>query len=303
MGGAALLVVIVVVGILLVALGVLGSSTTASEPLSATAAQPTTGGLIEPASDELGETTEPVSASSEDESATVTPRPIPTETPIPYPSVAPYDTFDDPAYDGSFNPNLWSRPEEPCIPTQTDGVMSFSFETTAPAGAGTGCSLIANPSTLPPLGNDLQSMWMRMQIPGDRDPYFIGVNAQYLTQFTGGGYYSVTCGIHGWQPTEMGIVLEVTDGRLPDSEAQMYWQDYPVIQHDRWYTVHLQVDPTSMTFSCELDGETVGNFTPANAEELANQRWDYQVFAWRDRGTATNIRALVDDFYFIPTGQ
>lgn len=215
----------------------------------------------------------------------------------PYAGIPPFDNFDDLSYDGDVNSELWDRQFEPamaCDMVQHNGALSI---TNTASDQQVRCALIARSGLLQPLGSDLESTEARMQILSDHNGVLVGTVISFNANFPEGIWHA-QCGIYADDVGGNSILFEVIDERLGEEAMRLYGEAFPVIQHDHWYTIRLEVDPDTMTFSCLIDGQTVGSYTPENVVELREARFEHTIYSWREPGALGTV--LLDDFRLSP---
>lgn len=187
-----------------------------------------------------------------------------------------YDNFDDPAHDGTVNHRLWHTGSDTplaCNMRQENGMLITTNEV-----ADEESTCVAGISKAKP-GRELGAFSARMKIANDHTGNITSVLKQFtsfIATATKHEYYEIRCGIDNIGPGVPGPVIGFTiyDTRR-FGDTRPYYTTYP-IEYDRWYEVRLEVDPQTMTFSCLVDGEEIGSYSPPNVEELQNA-----VFGWR----------------------
>jgi serine/threonine protein kinase len=214
--------------------------------------------------------------------------------------LAAYDNFDDPAFDGAWNSDLWQPDsDEPCQIAQQDGVLIF----TSPAQTGetVSCALMINqPDQVS--ADALGTVEARLQIADDLSGEQVNQGIGLSTEDLPGGDWFAFCGLAA-HPDSIEAYFEVANygaGASPDIS-----QGLPAA-FDQWYTFRLEVTPDPLTLACFVDGALIGSVTPADAPTLGQARFYRTLDSYREAGStattyADDVRlsgdsALYDDF-------
>lgn len=199
-----------------------------------------------------------------------------------------YDAFDDPAYDGGFNDQLWYQyGGQSCNVSQDGGTLTINRtdQTT-----GEECGLAVKPPGITIRGSDLgytEALW---QISDDHIPPTVEGALRYLADLPDGQWY-VSCGlIAGDQNFD--FLFDAVDTR----QGSVYSQAIPRLFYNQWYLARIEVDPATMEFSCYADGELVGSYIPDNADQLREASFEVEFHTWFPPGSMATIQ--VDDTRF-----
>ncbi len=135
-----------------------------------------------------------------------------------------------------------------------------------------------------------------MQISNDHNRELVAITIWHTVEFPEGNW-SAQCGFHASE-TEIDIVFNVTDHRLGGKVSEVYVECFSIIKYNRWHTIRLTVETDTMTFSCLIDGELIGSYTPENVAEVQAARFEQTIFNLRDPGATGTM--LLDDFRMLP---
>ena len=179
-----------------------------------------------------------------------------------------------------------------CEVSQQDGLLAIS---NTPTNQATSCDIrIKRP--LAAQSSQLESLEASMQIGEDSAGSFIfttlrvGTLSEEIDQLADCGFAS-----YG---QDHAISFLIQDNK---SNKTLYQEHYLQIMYDTPYTVRLQVDPATMTFSCLVNGEEIGSYTPENVEELQAVDFYRVIGSWREANTFAIV--LLDDFRILPAGR
>jgi serine/threonine protein kinase len=225
--------------------------------------------------------TEPATAPTGTET---TPSPEVSSTDTPLPTTSLYDNFDDPAFDGAWNPALWeSDSDEPCKVAQQEGVISFNMPAQPEE---TSCALRINQPSLVSV-EQLGVVEARLQIADDLSGEYVNQGIGIGSEDLPDGDWFAFCGLTA-HPDQVEAYFEVANyggGSTPDIS-----QGVPAA-HDRWYTFRMEVKPDPLTFACFVDDRLIGSVTPADASALRQARFHRALDTYREAGSAATTYA------------
>jgi PKD repeat protein len=203
-----------------------------------------------------------------------------------------YDSFDNSAFDDSYNPALWLFSGESFIQArQLNGNLVFS-NATAPAAGG------ANLIMLQPgerSWQQLQQFEARLKISSDQSGDYAFVKLQISSGDIAGHGWWTQCRLGAWaggsQPTFVCDVATHQGGSI-----NFEYTSVPVaVSHDAWYRARIETNPSTAEMRFYLDSTLVGTYTPNDALYLvlANSLQP-QVGVWND-AAGTRATRYVDD--------
>jgi hypothetical protein len=211
-----------------------------------------------------------------------------------------YDNFDDTAFDGAWNSDLWQPDsDEPCQVAQQDGALIFK----APAQTeeAVSCALVINqPDQVS--ADALGVVEARLQIADDLTGEQVNQGIGIGTEDLPSGDWFAFCGLAA-HPDSIEAYFEVANygtGASPDIS-----QGIPAA-FDRWHTFRMEVTPDPLTLACFVDDTLIGSVTPADAPALRQAGFRRALDSYREAGStattyADDVRlsgnlALYDDF-------
>lgn len=209
-----------------------------------------------------------------------------------------YDNFDDPTWDGAWNPAKWRFEGNAALfrAIQQNGSLTFTSGGNVPAGQGAALKMIS------PDGRSLGQLRVfeaRVKLSSDHRGGFVSVHPFIDANPING---------HGWWTQ---CVLSAGADRKPFVNCDVYTYvgatytpeydtaDYQA-QYDTWYTLRIEADPTTAHLKFYLDGRLIGEHTPNDAAALivaTNLRPDVSV--WNGEANASATR-YVDDVRITP---
>lgn len=172
------------------------------------------------------------------------------------------DNFDDSAYDGSYNTSVWN-----CSGCQLGiGIIKQEKGSVHVESSKVGQSLVAQSSWTLEQINYLQAD-MKLE---STDALGGFINLNFGTSSTLGPWQTM-CSIMGSQnPTGKTIFgCEVCTTINGQYKCDYNTEAYPVNYGD-WYTTKIEIMPKTLELRFYLDNKLIGQYTPANANELKN---------------------------------
>ena len=187
-----------------------------------------------------------------------------------------YDNFDDPAWDGAWNPAKWTASWNPALfrVIQQNGSLTFTSGSNVPAA---------------------QGAYLQMAAPSERSLKQIKVYEGKLRISSDhqGGWGSVSLFVPADNINGRGWWMQCSLGAGPDRKpgtgcdvytyvGQNYTGEYNTdafpSEYDHWYTLRIEADPATAHLRFYRDGQLLGEYTPKDAAALV---------------TATNLRPQV----------
>jgi hypothetical protein len=209
-----------------------------------------------------------------------------------------YDDFDDPAYDGAWNPDLWLW--------YTDGDYSWAkmqqlngalvvWNTTPSTAGGTQLRMRRPPSRSP------QRLWFleaRMKISSDRSGGYSSVQLKGATTINGHGW-TAACGLGG---TPNSVQASFDCGLMVQGENLVfeYRTTVAAVPYDAWHVARIEIIPDTSELRFYLNDTLLGTHVPDDAEglkQITTMRPNIQL--WNGNANATSTR-YVDDVRITP---
>jgi hypothetical protein len=207
-----------------------------------------------------------------------TPPPTPAETAPPGPAEGPsppapaeqtdptlVDNFNDPAFDGSINPDLWRVFDASGGGqiVQQNGILKASHGGQPERAIGLSALKYANKPIDTPTFFEAKLMVERSQ---EGQVYlFVG------TDLSSEDYADCTL---GYGETQASIYCNY----FSRGETEFYQERF--VDYGTWHTVRIEVEPATMTFTYYIDGQKVGSYISPNAEELKEAEFSLDVGVW-----------------------
>ena len=172
-----------------------------------------------------------------------------------------YDDFNDPAWDGMWNPALWHAWDTTGFDVrQENGAMVFSNP-----------SPIEKTTTLDlQLGGEhslgqLRLFQARLKISSDRSGGGSAVWIHFGGKAAGYDDWYTECGLEGRPGDTVYAHCQVAQ-----SQGQEYQTPDLLVNYDTWYTLRIETDPATANMRFFLDNTLLGSHTPKNAAALLN---------------------------------
>lgn len=181
-----------------------------------------------------------------------------------------YDNFDNVAYDGILNSNLWNpKLTSTCSAVQKNGHLEFS---NSQKETSVECQISAG-SAVPvqELGALEAEIKIDSNINGGANQ---GIN---FVKNNAPGFFAF-CGF-GASPDSISLIFDVTsDGK------NLIYQSAPA-EFDRYYNFQLHFDYTNMQISCVVSGREIGRISVNDIPDIKDSLFRREVSGWRDENT------------------
>jgi hypothetical protein len=194
-----------------------------------------------------------------------------------------YDNFDNPAYDGTFNSTLWTQRGDCAEVGQNDGAMVFQSS----------CDLLVRPTFV--TFDQLGLFEARVKVASDHTGEAATQEIYLDTNDLPGGDWWAFCGIIA-DSEGVRSFFNVVNVGLDEFDIH---QTQPA-EYDRWYTIRLEVDRTTIAFSCTVDDQLLGSVVPKNASLLQEARFERILQAARADGAFATTYV---DYVRVTNGQ
>lgn len=191
---------------------------------------------------------------------TNTPRPTPTATATIDADPTVYDNFNNPAFDGKLNESLWVNHSDDA-PTQVIQENEMLIITNS-SGAG---DIVARKNNYVNLENFTSNVKTFFEVKLMSEAGVKGnVHTKISIDVKGGQSSFTECGIYegNWAMCFL---------------AGSYHPEGKSVDSGSWHTFRIELDPATMTFSYYIDGQQVGFYTPANAENLKGGKFNFKI--------------------------
>ena len=193
-----------------------------------------------------------------------------------------YDDFNDPAYEGTLNPDLWIQDQSgTCEIGQEQGSLKFANRV---SDEDTECKLWLKDMILP--GAAGGSFEAQIRLSSDHTDTYAETGIRLVAEGLSRGDWFALCSLK-------------TDAEGPGAFFETYdsaGQEIHVAgqaDYDRWHSLRLVVDPGATRVSCFLDDVELGSKEPTLARELEGSGLRMDVHFWRPAGASGT--AYVDD--------
>lgn len=202
-----------------------------------------------------------------------------------------YDSFDNPAYDGSFNPQLWLGEQAAAQYRQQNGALLINEPASANPSGGTLRAI------RPQLRRwqDVSQVEARLQVSSDRSGAWapIGITL-HAEEINGHGWFTLCllAGASGSPQAAFQCYVYVSQGGSYPAEyaTPRVWVDY-----DMWHKVRVEADPNTGAVRFYLNNALIGSHTPADAAALVtSDTMKVAVVTWSVAANSSATR-YVDD--------
>lgn len=174
------------------------------------------------------------------------------------------DNFDNPSYDGIFNPNVWkSFNGENAKIYQSDGKLIIWVEQKTPGGAGLTPSTYSQLILTTPI-----SIEAKMMVEQPQDGHaFILIGSDNIDEYS-------DC-VFGWQAiniAQLGCNYMVNTGK-----RNGYSTNKTMVDYGTWHILRLEIRPESMEYKYFIDENEIDTYTPPNEDELRKSNFSIQI--------------------------
>jgi len=211
--------------------------------------------------------------------------PIP-EPPIPIPL---YDDFNNSAFDGKYNPDLWAYDETKHAEVkQENGVLVLKTTSILEDGEN---GLSANSKSW--ILQDLGSMEAKLKLDSSRRGQGSFVKIQ-VARLEGKQAYWIECQLDNNEIDHTSYFCNYEAGEWP-TDNLIYEYQTEVIdgKYDTWYISRFEIDPKTLTIQFFLDDKLIGSYTPKDADIIRKKRFYPLIGSWT--GAGDNFIGYIDD--------
>lgn len=200
-----------------------------------------------------------------------------------------YDDFENPAFAGQFNPELWEPWEDlnKCNVGQEDGALRFSC--TQPEGSGL---------------NALRYEDVEFGQIG-----FVEARLKLDSNLSAGhGAVSVLLSnsLDSWAECGLDREPELKQAQLScsvasyrnDTFSEEYRANAPSVAYGTWHTVRIEMDPDSGEYTFFVEGQPIGAHTPADIKNLRSAQFQAQLRVYLEDGSL--VTGYLDDIRIGP---
>lgn len=209
-----------------------------------------------------------------------------------------YDRFDNPAYDGAFNPLLWS-------PSNNDMLVQFRQQsgalvvTNTPSANPTGESLMVNRPRFR-RWQQVQRIQARLKVSSDRSGNWSPVGIVTYADEINGHTWFASCTLGGSANSSQASFscgIFIHQGNSYPSE---YWTPEVLVDYGSWHTARIETDPYTANVRFYLDNTLIGSHTPTDAAALVgNDQLQVAITVWGAEANSSATR-YVDDVRITP---
>jgi len=192
-----------------------------------------------------------------------------------------YDNFDNSAYDGSFNKQLWILTNESVgQAVQDNGILEFSYNGVSERGTG----LVTNKYNY---FTPEEPVFFEAQLKID--------NAQnghvYILVDSAGSSTYADCTL-GYGDKTASFSCTYMDGK-----QARYGTEVKLVDYKKWHTVRIELDPSSMTYTYFLNGQKVGSYISTTT----NRQISFEVGIYA--ASVNNVNGYVDNIRIGTSGK
>lgn len=209
-----------------------------------------------------------------------------------------YDSFDNPACDGVFNPLLWS-PSSPNTSVQFRQQAGALKVTNTPSANPSGESLIIN-RPLFRSWQHLQQIEARLKVSSDRSGGWSPVQLTSWTEDANGHAWFASCTLTGSTNSSRASFYCTIFIRQGNSYPNEYSTPGMSVDYDSWHTARIETNPNTANVRFYLDNTLIGSHTPSDAAALlSNNQMQMGITVWGGDPNSSATR-YVDDVRITP---
>jgi predicted Ser/Thr protein kinase len=188
----------------------------------------------------------------------------------------PYDDFDNAAFEGQFDPELWEPWENiaNCEVGQEEGALRFS----CPQPNGSGLNALSYQEVE---FGQIGFVEARLKLAGD------------LSAEQGTVSVILANSLDSWVECTLSGGAEQAEGQLYCGAAserngtftEEYRVDGPVVAYDTWHVVRIEINPESGEFTFFVDGQQIGTHTSTEIEALKTAKFTPELQLYLENGS------------------
>jgi hypothetical protein len=204
-----------------------------------------------------------------------------------------YDDFNNPAFDGAYDPMLWALSGSGAFsPRQQNGVLVFS--NASDLGSGWNCGTLRVKKPQQRTLAQLQQFEARWRFANDLTGGRATVEMNFQSWSIDGHLGTAACVIYGDYGSQPILYCAV------GSDTGEYNTGPHEVAYDTWYTIRIEADPLTANLRFYLDNNLIGNYTPRQAADwlAADDFRSYLAACNRDSGTFST--RYLDDVRITP---
>lgn len=217
-------------------------------------------------------------------SPTNTPLP-PTHTPLPpTPTVANvsyYDNFNNTAFDGEYNKNLWKYEGTQHVDVkQENGALTFTTNTFPESGSNSLTPSLHNAWSLEQLA--LMETKMKLDSSKRGQGSFIQISA--YTDLSGRDWWT-ECMLNNSEFETPFFFCDIHSGERTEDNEPVFEYQTPVffdLEYDIWYTARIEIDPDTTEIAFYLNDKLIGSHIPKDATQLQQTTFSLGLGSWAD---------------------
>lgn len=209
-----------------------------------------------------------------------------------------YDDFNNPAFDGAYNPikwRFWGSGNYFSV-RQQDGVLQVSNTPGTPATIGLDLPLAM------PLERTLRQMQrFQAKLKLSNGTSGTGAKIQIMRDINGSGWWA-QCSLSVYDRFSPYFGCDITN-YTPGNYHAEYGASWPdSLDFDTWYTARIDIDPNTVQVCFYLDGNLLDCHIPSQAHTLKTATNLIPLIgSWNGQASATGVRYF-DDVYITPAG-
>ena len=171
-----------------------------------------------------------------------------------------YDDFNNPAFDGAYDPLLWALSGSSAFsPRQQNGVLVFSNVSDLGSGWNCGTLRVKKPQqrTLAQLQQFETRWWFASDLAGGRATVEMNFQSWSFDGHLGSRRVCNLCRLRLSAYARIAAVGGDTGSNTILARMQ--------VAYDTWYTIRIEADPLTANLHFYLDNNLIGNYTPNHA--------------------------------------
>lgn len=208
---------------------------------------------------------------------------------------AKYDDFNNSAFDGKYNTNLWEYDGTKHVELkQENGVLILKTTSNDEDG---GNILVADSESW--TFEELNSMEAKLKIDSSQRGKGSFVKIQASTTTAEKITYWIECQLDNRETSHTSYYCNYTASEWPsDNWSYEYQTEVIETQYDTWYVSRFEINPKTLEIQFFLDGKLIGSYIPKNTDIIRKKRFYPLIGSWT--GADEDFLGYIDDVYIKP---
>jgi hypothetical protein len=194
----------------------------------------------------------------------------------------PYDDFNNPKFDGTYNSNLWEYTGTTHVKVrQANGSIVFSTNDTDSPGTNNSLEPISPKSWKL---TEFRVMESRLLLSGERKGQKGMIKIQAVLNVQNSVFF-IECQLVNKAANHASFWCNFANDEYWTNNYQYEYETTPIdVGYNEWHTARFEINPTTIEIRYYFDNKLIGSFIPKDANILRNATVYPQIGSWTDGG-------------------